>query len=68
MTIAQYPCDRILKTVLNLSTYRLQIFLMKYEHLRLLQLCKDQGIHGKLKKPVRKHVLVIFGTYMETRL
>ena len=54
--------------VLNLPAYRLQIFLMKDEYLRSLQLCEDQGIHGKLKKHVRKHVLAIIATYMETRL
>ena len=54
MTIAQHACDRVLKRVLKLSTYRLEIFLVKYENLRLLQLCEDHGIRGKLKKPVRK--------------
>ena len=34
---------------LKLSTFRLQIFLAKYEYLRLLQLFEDQGIRGKLK-------------------
>ena len=68
VTVAQHACDRVLKRVLKLSTYRLQIFLVKYEYLRSLQLCDDQGIHGKLKRPVSKHVLVIFTTYIETRL
>ena len=40
-----------------MSEYRLQIFLVKYEYLRSLQLCKDQGIRGKLKKRVPEHVL-----------
>ena len=40
---------------------------MKYEYLRSLQLCEDQGIRGKLKKRVREHVLAIRRTYMETR-
>ena len=66
--IVQHACDRVLKRVLKLSTYRLQIFLVKYEYLRLLQLCEDEGIRGKLKKPVRKHVLAILATYMETKL
>ena len=39
VTIAQYDCDRVLNRVLKLSTYRLQIFLVKYEYLRSLQLC-----------------------------
>ena len=30
VTIAQHACDRVLETVLKLSTYRLQIFLVKY--------------------------------------
>ena len=68
VTIAQHACDRVLKRVLKLSTYRLQIFLVKYEYLRSLQLCEDQGICGKLKRPVSKYVLAIFTTYMETRL
>ena len=33
VTIAQHPCDRVLKRVLKLSAYRLQIFLAKYENL-----------------------------------
>ena len=31
ITIAQHACDRVLKRVLKLSTYRLQIFLVKDE-------------------------------------
>ena len=31
VTIAQHACDRVLRRVLKLSTYRLQIFLVKYE-------------------------------------
>ena len=49
VTIARHAYDRLLKRVSKLSTYRLQIFLVKYEYLRSLQLCEDQGIHGKLK-------------------
>ena len=33
-TIAKHPCDCVLKRVLKLSTYRLQIFLVKDEYLR----------------------------------
>ena len=66
LTIAQHACDRVLKRVLKLSTYRSQIFLVKYEHLRLK--CEDQGIPGKLKKPICKHVLVIPTACTETRL
>ena len=53
VTIAQHAWDRFLKRVLRLSTYQLQIFLVKYEYLRSLQLCEDRSIRGKLKKPVR---------------
>ena len=41
---------------------------VKYEYLRSLQLCEDQGILDKLKKRVFSHVLAILTTYMETRL
>ena len=41
----------------------MQIFVVKYEYLRSLQLCEDQGIRGRLKKPVGKHVLAILTTY-----
>ena len=68
ITIAQHDCDRVLKRVLKLSIYLLQIFLVKYEYLRSLQLCEDQGICGKLKRHVTKYVLATFTTYMETRL
>ena len=68
VTIARYTYNRVLKRVLKLSTYRLQIFLVKYEYLLSLQLCEDQGIRRKLKKPVHKHVLAILTTYIETRL
>ena len=50
LTIAQHARDRVLKRVLKLSTYRLQIFLVKYEYMRSLKPCENQGIHGKLKK------------------
>ena len=68
VTIEQHACDRVLKRILKLSTHRLQIFLVKYDNLRSLHLCEDQGRRGKLKKPVRKHVHAILTTYMETRL
>ena len=35
VTIAQRACDHVLNRVLKLSTYRLQIFLAKYEYMRL---------------------------------
>ena len=42
------------KRILRLSIHRLQIFLVKYEYLRSVQLCGDQGISAKLKN--------VFGT------
>ena len=68
VTIAEYACDDVLKRVLKLLIYRLQIFLVKYEYLRSLQPCKDQGVPGKLKKRVCNHVLAILTAYMEIRL
>ena len=65
VTIAEQTCDHVLKSVLKLLIYRFQTFLMKYKHLRSLQLGEDQGIPGKLKKRV---VLAILKTYTETRL
>ena len=50
VTIAKHACDHVLKRVLKQSAYRLQIFLVKYEYLRSLQLCEDQGIRRKLKR------------------
>ena len=68
VTTAEHACDHVLTKALKLSTYRLLIFLVKYESLRSLQLCEDQGIHGKLENHVRKHVLAILTTIMDTRL
>ena len=52
VTITEHACDHALKGILKLLAYRLQIFLVKYEYLRSLQLCEDQDIRGKLKKNV----------------
>ena len=49
VTITKHACDHVLKRVLKQSAYRLQIFLVKYEYLRSLQLCEDQGIRRNLK-------------------
>ena len=68
VTIAEHACDHVLNGVLKLLIYRSEAFLVKYKHLRSLQLCEDQGILGKLKKCVRNLVLAILTTYMETRL
>ena len=57
-----------LKSSLKQLIYRSQTFLVKYEQMRSLQLCEDQGIPGKLKKRVRNLVLAILTTYMETKL
>ena len=48
-TIVEYASDVAPKGILRLSIHRLQIFLVKYEYLRSLQQCKDQGIPEKLK-------------------
>ena len=56
VTIAQHACDRVRQRVLKLSTYQLQMFLVKYEYLRSSQLCEDNGILGKLKRPVSIHL------------
>ena len=47
--IAEHASD-VPKKILRLSVHRLQIFLVKHEYLRLLQLCEDQGVSVKLKK------------------
>ena len=36
VTIAEHACDRVPKRLLMLSSYRLQIFLMKYEYLTII--------------------------------
>ena len=48
VTIAEHACDHVLKRVLKLLIYRSQTFLVKYKHMRSLQLCEDQGIPEKL--------------------
>ena len=49
VTIAVHACDHVLKRVLKVVIYRSQTFLVKYKHLRSLQVCEDQGIPEKLK-------------------
>ena len=41
ITIAELVSDNALKRILRLLTHRLQIFLVKYEYMRSLQLCED---------------------------
>ena len=60
MTIAKDACDHVLKRVLKQSAYRLQIFLVKYEYLRSLQLREDQGIRRKLKRNVSANMCLRF--------
>ena len=60
MTIAKHACDHVLKRVLKQSAYRLQIFLEKYEYLRSLKLCEDQGIRRKLKRNVSANMCLRF--------
>ena len=62
ITIAEHACDNVLKRVLKLSAYLFQIFLVKYEYLRSLQLLT------KAYGESLKNVLAILTTYMEIRL
>ena len=66
--IAERACDNASKRILKLSTYRLKIFLVKYQNLSPLQRFTDQTISVQLKIHVRDYVLAILMTYMETRL
>ena len=68
VTIAKDASDDAPKRNLRLPTHRLQIFFVKYEYLRSLQPCEDQGTCEKLKKRVFNHVLTILTTYIETRI
>ena len=64
ITNAEHASEVAPKRVLTLSSiHRSQIFLVKYEYLRSLQLHEDQGICDKLKKCVSNHVLAILMTY-----
>ena len=60
VTITKHACGHVLKRVLKQSAYRLQIFLVKYEYLRSLQLCEDQGIRRKLKRNVPANMCLPF--------
>ena len=60
VTIAKHACDHVLKMVLKQSAYRLEIFLVKYEYLRSLQLCEDQAIRRKLKRNVSANMCLPF--------
>ena len=68
VTIAEDTCGPVLKRVLKLLIYRSQTFLVKYKHMRSLQLCEDQGIPGKLKKRVHNLMLSILTINMKIRL
>ena len=60
VTIAKHACGHVLKRVLKQSAYRLQISLVKYEYLRSLQPCEDQGIRRKLKRNVSANMCLPF--------
>ena len=60
VTVAKHAGGHVLKRVLKQSAYRLQIFLVKYEYLRALQLCEDPGIRGKLKRNVSANLCLPF--------
>ena len=65
--VAEHACDNASKRILKLSTYPLQIFLVKHQYLRSLLPYGDQAIAGQLEKHVLKLMLAILMTYMETR-
>ena len=48
------------------QAYRLQVFPVKDQYLQSLEGYESQAILGQCKKHVRKHVLAILTTYMET--
>ena len=60
VTIAKHAYSHVLKRVFKQSAYRLQIFLVKYEYLRSLQLCEDQGIRRKRKRNVPANMCLRF--------
>ena len=66
--IAEHACDDASKRILKLSTYRLKIFLVKYQNLWPLQRFRVQTISVQLKIHVHDYVLAILAPYMETRL
>ena len=66
--IAEHACDDASKRILKLSTYRLKLFLVKYQNLLPLQPFRVQTISVQLKIHVRDYVLAILTTYMKTRL
>ena len=68
VTIAEHASDVGLKRILSPSIHRLQIFLVKYEYLRSLQLYENQGRREKLKNVFATMCLQSLTTSMETRL
>ena len=60
--IAEHPCDDASKRILKLPTYRLKIFLVKYQNLWPLQRFRDQTIPVQLNIHVRDYVLAILTT------
>ena len=66
--VAEHACDDASKRILKPSTYRLQIFLVRYQYLRSLLPRGDQDIAEQLEKHVLKPMLAILTTYMETSL
>ena len=60
VTIAEHACDHVLKRVLKLSAYRLQIFLVTDESLRSLQLCEDQAFTESLKNVCLRSLQLIW--------
>ena len=68
LRVAEHACDDASKRILKLSTYRLQIFLVRDQYLRSLLPHGYQAIAGQLEKHVLKPMLAILTTYVETKL
>ena len=66
--VAEHACDDASKRILKPSTYRLQIFLVRNQYLRLLLQRGNKTIAGQLEKHVLKPILAILTTSKDTRL
>ena len=52
VTVVEHASDVAPERISRLSTHQLQIFPVKYEYLRSLQLCEVQGMFEKHKQPL----------------
>ena len=66
--VAEHAFNDASKRILKPSTYRLQIFLVRYQYLLSLLPRGDQAIAEQLEKHVLKPMLAILTAYMGTRL